>query len=333
MFSWTDFPNRTGERRTVEVTLPQGSAELVLRRYAPSPGADDAGPDVSPPRLLLIHGFRGDHHGMQLIVDALPGYEIFVPDLPGFGETPALRSARGRRLEHTVQRYADVVEALAQRLRLGPTDVVAGHSFGSIVVSAHLQRAAAASDSAEPSRRWAGAVLLAPISDDIFRRPALLPGALGVELYYRLCQALPGAGGDWALRSPAALAVTNLTMMVSPEPDLQDYIRDQHRRYFGAYSDRRTVLEAYRASSRHTVTDYAASLDLPVLLLGGAQDQLSTVAGRRALREAVPGPAGAGPQWELLRGTGHLLHYEKPAQAGRAVQRFLQSLGDPVEHR
>lgn len=326
MFSWTDHPSRTGERRTVEVTLPQGSAELVLRRYAPTLRDDDTpGPTVRP-RLLLIHGFRGDHHGMQLIVDALPDYEIFVPDLPGFGETPALRSARGRRLEHTVQRYAEVVEALAQSLHLGTTDVVAGHSFGSIVVSAHLQRAATGSDSAAASRSWGGAVLLAPISDDIFRRPALLPGALGVELYYRLCQVLPGGSGDWALRSPAALAVTNLTMMVSPEPDLQDYIRDQHRRYFGAYSDRRTVLEAYRASSRHTVTDYAPWLDLPVLLLNGSRDQLSTVAGRRALRDAVPGLRGQGPQWELLRGTGHLLHYEKPAQIGRAVRRFLHSL-------
>lgn len=325
MFSWTDHPSRTGERRTVEVTLPQGSAELVLRRYAPTLRDDDTpGPTVRP-RLLLIHGFRGDHHGMQLIVDALPGYEIFVPDLPGFGETPPLRSPLGRRLEHTVERYADVVEALAEQLQLGAEDVVAGHSFGSIVVSAHLQRASD-SDSPATARRWAGAVLLAPISDDIFRRPQLLPGALGVELYYRLCQVLPGGSGDWALRSPAALAVTNMTMMVSPEPDLQDYIRDQHRRYFGAYSDRRTVLEAYRASSRHTVTDYAPWLDLPVLLLNGSRDQLSTVAGRRALRDAVPGLRGQGPQWELLRGTGHLLHYEKPAQIGRAVRRFLHSL-------
>ncbi len=31
------------------------------------------------PTLLLIHGFRGDHHGMQLIVDALPEYEVLVP--------------------------------------------------------------------------------------------------------------------------------------------------------------------------------------------------------------------------------------------------------------
>lgn len=325
MFSWTDFPSRTGERRTLSVTVPQGSAELVLHRYAPAQTDDDAGPRAQRPRLLLIHGFRGDHHGMQLIVDALPGYEIFVPDLPGFGETPPLRSPRGRRLEHTVERYADVVEALAEQLQLGAEDVVAGHSFGSIVVSAHLQRASDP-DSPATARRWAGAVLLAPISDDIFRRPQLLPGALGVELYYRFCQMLPGDWADRALRSPLALAVTNLTMMVGREPDLREYIRDQHRRHFGSYSDRKTVLEAYRASSRHTVTDYAAAMDMPVLLLCGAKDQLSTVAGRRTLREAVPGPEGAGAQWEILRGTGHLLHYEKPAQTGRAVERFLQKL-------
>lgn len=320
MVSWTDFPARAGERRTVPVNIAGGGTEIALWHYQPSGTpreADYAGPRRGKrPRLLLIHGFRGDHHGMQLIVDALPEYEIFVPDLPGFGETVPVSRTDGTRLTHSVDAFADVLEALAQELRLGPDDVVTGHSFGSIVVAAHIARS---------KRQWAGAGLIAPISDDIFRG-RLLPGAAGVELYYRLCHVLPESWADRALRSRLVLGVTNLSMIVTNDPGITVFIREQHGRYFGRYADRRSLLEAYRASSRHTVTEYASSLDLPVLLLPGSQDQLSTLKGRTALRDAVADPLGRGPRMEVIRGSGHLLHYEKPAQVGRALRRFLQEL-------
>lgn len=322
MFAWTEFPTRAGERSTVPLSVPAGATEAALWRYVPSGTAPSgAGPFGTSPRLLLIHGFRGDHHGMQLIVDALPEYEVLVPDLPGFGETAPLTAPDGGRAEHTIEAYTAVVEALAGELGLGPRDVIAGHSFGSIVVAAHLAEAAG-----QRRPQWAGAALLAPISDDIFRRAKLLPGAAGVELYYRLCRSLPGGWGDRALRSQAALAVTNLSMIVSRDPRVTGFIRDQHRRHFGRYADRRTLLEAYRASSRHTVADYAAALKLPVLLVPGARDQLSTHQGRLSLRDAIPGADGSGARMTVVRETGHLLHYERPAEVGRALRSFLQDL-------
>ena len=36
-------------------------------RYWEYPGRDDGAPT-----LLMIHGFRGDHHGLELVVDQLP---------------------------------------------------------------------------------------------------------------------------------------------------------------------------------------------------------------------------------------------------------------------
>ncbi|MGC8035697.1 hypothetical protein ACP3WA_26685, partial [Salmonella enterica] len=69
---WVPHPRREGERRTVpvRVRLSDGraaTADITLWHYrtryqVPGPAR----------RLLVIHGFRGDHHGMQLIVDALP---------------------------------------------------------------------------------------------------------------------------------------------------------------------------------------------------------------------------------------------------------------------
>lgn len=40
------------------------------------------------PLLVMLHGFRGDHHGLQLIATALrEKYHVVVPDLPGFGRS------------------------------------------------------------------------------------------------------------------------------------------------------------------------------------------------------------------------------------------------------
>lgn len=263
------------------------------------------------PRLLLIHGFRGDHHGMQLITDALAGFEVLVPDLPGYGRTPPVRSASGERVEHTVDLYAAVVEALAQGLGLGPADALLGHSFGTIVCAAHL---------AQHQRDWTGLVLGAPVSDHIFRG-RLLPGAGVVELYYRLCQLLPEPAGNALLRSRTVLEVMNLTLSVGWDRQLSAFAKDQHRQFFGNYSDRQTLLESYYASSRHTVLDYAQDIHVPTLLAAGAKDTMSTAEGLRALRGALPDG-----HLEVIRGAGHLVHYEKPAQLARAVRRFFGTL-------
>ncbi|EXF24723.1 hypothetical protein BG28_04420 [Nesterenkonia sp. AN1] len=304
-------------------------------------------------RLLLIHGFRGDHHGMALIVDALPEFEVFVPDLPGFGATPPLQRATSDAADslpgkhgpaeqgpskqgpgkqgpakHTLDAYAGFVEALAEALELGAGDVLVGHSFGSIIVAAHAAQTNPAAHAAQTNpaappqepRRWAGLGLLAPISNDIFTG-RLLPGAAAVDLYYRASQWLPERLALALLRSPLAQAVTNASMIVTREPDQVAYIRDQHRQHFSGYADPHTLLQAYWASSRHTVTEFADRLELPVLLAPGAKDQLSTPAGQRRLRAMIPRA-----HTEVLCETGHLLHYEKPAQAARALRRFISTL-------
>ena len=48
-----------------------------------------------------MHGFRGEHHGLEPVVAHLPEVRVISPDLPGFGETPPLP---GR--THDIDAYA-----------------------------------------------------------------------------------------------------------------------------------------------------------------------------------------------------------------------------------
>ena len=57
------------------------------------------GPDAA----RLVHGFRGDHHGLEPVISYLPGVHIIAPDLPGFGASGA---AAGRALDRRLRRLA-----------------------------------------------------------------------------------------------------------------------------------------------------------------------------------------------------------------------------------
>ncbi|RII95819.1 alpha/beta fold hydrolase, partial [Clavibacter nebraskensis] len=90
------------------------------------------GPADAPQVVVVVHGFRGDHHGLEPVVAQLPGVRILSPDLPGFGDSTPLVDAR-----HDIAGYSAWLRAFVDAT--GTRDATAlGHSFGSIVVAAAL---------------------------------------------------------------------------------------------------------------------------------------------------------------------------------------------------
>ena len=47
--------------------------------------------------ILVIHGFRGDHHGLLRVADQLPEMRLIMPDLPGLRQLGRLRGRRTQR--------------------------------------------------------------------------------------------------------------------------------------------------------------------------------------------------------------------------------------------
>ena len=80
--------------------------------------------------LVLVHGFRGDHHGLEPVVAQLPGFRIISPDLPGFGESATFQ---GR--PHDIEAYADWLAAFIGAVGIDGPYALLGHSFGSIVAA------------------------------------------------------------------------------------------------------------------------------------------------------------------------------------------------------
>lgn len=274
-------------------------------------------PALGPCRgvILAVHGFRGDHHGLARIIGQLPHYAIIVPDLPGFGaSTPftgdpnAVSAAAAPR--HDVAGYGEVIGALRGQLGLGPETILLGHSFGTIVAATYLAR--------HPGS-FAQLVLINPICEPALEgSQAAMSRAAGA--YYAAGERLPAAAGEALLRSRLVTDIMSLAMLKSRDPAMRSYVVDQHRRYFSGFTSRSTLREAYGASITATVRDVAARINEPTLLVVGEHDELGSIRAQRALARSFPRA-----RMRVIGDVGHLIHYEKAAEAASLIEDFLAS--------
>jgi pimeloyl-ACP methyl ester carboxylesterase len=251
------------------------------------------------PTLLFVHGFRGDHHGLEPVIAFLPGVHIIAPDLPGFGLSEPLPG------EHSIDGYAAWVRAFGAAIGLDAATIVLGHSFGTIVVA----RALAAG---LPAAR---AILVNPIA-----APALSgPNALGTRLanlYYFVGGALPESVGGALLKNRLVVRGSSIVLAKTKDKALRRWIHNQHDRYFSGYANRRVVLEAFRASVGHDVTEWAAELRLPVHLVAAEHDDITFVKDVEELERLLPDAT-----LTVIPDVGHLVHYETPEAAAREIAR------------
>ena len=249
------------------------------------------------PTLLLVHGFRGDHHGLEPVVSFLPGVHVVAPDLPGFGASAPLPGA------HSIDGYSRWLRAFAAQLGLDERIVVVGHSFGTIV-------AAKALADGLPAAR---AVLLNPIA-----APALEgPNALGTRLaslFYRVGAALPEPLGAALLKSRVIARGAGAVLAKTKDPALRRWIHNQHDRYFSGYANRQVVVDAFHASVDHDITEWADRLTLPVHLVAAEHDDITTLDAVRTLRGML-----AQGTMAVVPDVGHLVHYEKPREAAEQI--------------
>ncbi|NKX54047.1 alpha/beta hydrolase [Arthrobacter sp. E918] len=254
----------------------------------------------------MIHGFRGDHHGLELMAAALPGFRVLVPDLPGFGESAPFAAGR-----HDVPGYVRFLAGFAAATGLGPETLLLGHSFGSILAARLI---------AEAPRSFRALVLVNPISEPALQGPKAVASRLA-QAYYTLAAKLPEPAGLGLLRHPAIVHAMSAMMAKTKDPALRRFIHDQHRRYFSAFAGRDVVLQAFQASISDDVGQVAARLSVPVLLVAGVKDDLGSVASQRRLAGLIPQA-----RLEFIEEVGHLIHYEAPAAAAALVDRFAREL-------
>ncbi|MCI4009977.1 alpha/beta hydrolase [Brevibacterium sp. ZH18] len=291
----TAVPGRTSHRIDLSVA---GHPTAVWLHPAPA----QAVPASARP-LLMIHGFRGDHHGMDRIAAAVRDRDVIVGDLPGFGQTLPLRDGL------TLDGYCDHLDALIAEVarRWEKPPIVLGHSFGSILVS-HL---AARRPETAPEL-----ILINPITSPALEGPAKFLTSL-TRIYYGLGARLPESIGHQLLANPLIVRAMSEVMATTGDRGLRRYIHDQHAKYFSTFSDRTSLAEAFDVSVAHTVTEVADRLCMPMLVVAGDRDAIAPIAVTRAFVSGL-----AEVKFVELGGVGHLVHYERPDEAAFAIMDF-----------
>jgi len=260
------------------------------------------GPDDATTTIVVVHGYRGEHHGLEPVIAHLRNLRIISPDLPGFGESGQLGSVK-----HDIDGYSAWLVAFMDALGLTGNAVILGHSFGSIVSSA-----AVAGGLATP--RF---ILINPIAAPALTGPNRF-GSLLTLGFYRVARALPEKLGASLLSGWPIVRGMSIFLAQSKDANVRRFVHDQHHTYFSRYATRDSVVEGFEASISSDVSMFAASIDVPTLLIGADNDPITSVAAQQRLEGLFPHA-----KLVILTGVGHLVHYEKPREAAEQIVAFL----------
>lgn len=255
------------------------------------------------PLVIMIHGFRGTHHGLSLIADVLPEYDILIPDIPGFGQ--------GERLErYSLDQYVAWLHRLVTAQAGGRPVVLAGHSFGSIITSAY---AAHHPDMVERL------VLINPIASPIMADHRRVRNAL-MRAYHWVGASLPPRLGRWWLAAPPGVLLMSAAMTTTRNRRTRRFIHDQHRRYFSRFHDPASLRAIFTVSTMHAVAQVAGDIIVPTLVIVGDRDTITPFAAQMRLGSQI-----ADARMVVIPRVGHLTHYETPHEVAGAMRSFIEA--------
>lgn len=252
--------------------------------------------------IILIHGFRGTHHGLGLIAKNLSDYNTIIPDLPGFAKGDTLT-------KYDLDSYVEWLAQFIKDQKLKETPILLGHSFGSIVSAAYA---------AKYGKTIKKLILVNPIGAPALEGPRGILSKLAV-FYYWLGTVLPGKLSHKWLASIAVVDIMSFTMTKTNDKELRKYIKDQHRSYFSLFHTPQSVSESFTTSVSNSVRDVASQIHVPTLLIAGAEDDITPLSKQKELVQLFPNAS-----LEVIDGVGHLTHYETPDQIASFVDVFIK---------
>lgn len=252
----------------------------------------------------MIHGFRGTHHGLLLIAKYLKGFSIIIPDLPGFGRGPKLKT-------YTLDSYVEWLHSYIEKQELQKPPILMGHSFGSIICAAFAKKY---------PRSIQKLILVNPIGAPALEGPKKLMTKLAI-FYYKVGAKLPEKPAHMWLSSRAVVRIMSVTMAKTRDKGLRTYIHHQHDRYFSRFHNPQSVLESFTTSISHNVGDFAKHIPTKTLLIAGSLDDITPLSDQYGLVKKF-----SNGQLKVIKNVGHLTHYETPEHVAKLIQAFIKSV-------
>ncbi|MGH7218191.1 MAG: alpha/beta fold hydrolase [Candidatus Microsaccharimonas sp.] len=274
-------------------------------RTTPQTAARPTARKTTKPTIVMIHGFRGTHHGLLLIAKKLKAANnIIVPDLPGFGRGPKLK-------QYDLDSYVEWLHAFMKKQNLTRPPVLLGHSFGSIICAAYAKKY---------PRTIKQLILVNPIGTPALEGQNKVMTNLAIT-YYKIGAKLPEKLAHAWLASKPIVRIMSITMAKTHDKGLRTYIHHQHDRYFSRFHNPQSVLESFTTSVSNNVGEFAKDISTQTLLIAGSLDDITHLSDQYGLVKKFPNA-----KLKVINNVGHLTHYETPDRVAELVQAFIKSV-------
>jgi len=253
----------------------------------------EAGPEDGP-ALLALHGYPESSYLFRHAIEAAgrEGWRAIAPDLPGYGDSPADPPG-------TWEHHMEAVARFHEGLDLGPV-VLLGHDWGGLI-----------------GLRWA------------CERPEAISGLVLTSTgffpegkWHGLAEALRSDQGEQLVDGMTREGFGQLL-----EPACPGIAPETLDEFFKAFRDeqrRRGQLELYRSGDFAKLEAYEgrlAALDVPTLILWGADDPFAPPAGAHRFHAEIPHS-----ELVVLEDTGHFLWEQAPERSAEELARFLRGM-------
>lgn len=273
----------TTTKQTIQLDLDGGP--LVADIY---PAAGDATP------ILLVHGWGGSgRYWAQTVAHLRDQFTLIVPDLPGIGRAMPVQRA------WDMFAQAEALAVLLKHLGIGRAHVV-GHSMGSGIT-----------------------ILLAAKRPDLIERLVLTSITLFEtdaqrHMFERVvdsAEVMMRLRGTWMADVPGLVrqAARPFFARVPNQPEL---LRAAFYDYLTM--DRATAIASARNATSTQITDAAANIEAPTLLVIGRQDRYMPHENAPATVRRIP---DCTMRW--IENCGHLPMVEAPDEYARLLRSFL----------
>lgn len=254
---------------------------------------------MTRPTLVFLHALGASRREWDQVIALLPGYDCVALDLPGFGDRPL----------HDVTDVAGLADWLVDEIakRQLSTSVLVGHSMGGKIVTLVAARAV----SGQPELESVRAIVLVAASPPA---PEPMDEHRRAEMIIWFADGRP-TGED------AATFVDGNTANPLPEALRGQAIADVLR------SDPEAWLTWLEQGSREDWSMQVGQIDLPAMIIAGAQDGDLGQAAQRCLNL----PRYRDAQIEIVADAAHLIPYEQPKALAALVDRHAASVtGAPL---
>ena len=236
--------------------------------------------------LLCVHGLGGSSNTWTPVMDALEGFTVIRPDLPGSARS-ALPSAR-----LSIDLYVDALEGLLAEMNVESLHIAA-HSLGSVVAQHFAVR--------HPSKVKSLALFGPLIAPPETARP---------NITARAQLARTGPAGMQEIANAIVKGATSKETK-EQQPAVLALVRE---------SVMRQSAEGYAQSCEALAAAQAAAIDgicVPTLLITGDQDGVAPAANVAAMAERIRGSRNG-----VLEACGHWTTFEKPQACMQELQSF-----------